>query len=255
MVVHPEDDIEELKEDCQSDLTKVMKSLEVDAKGVMVHASTLGALEALLQFLREDCKPTIPVSHISIGPIYKKDVMRANIMNEKGDPEFATILAFDVRVDAEAQAMAEELNVRIFTADIIYHLFDQFNVYNNGIQEARRAEAAALANFPVILKILPQHIFNKKDPIVVGVEVVDGTLRLNTLLCAPQLDLDIGRVTGIKNNGKDVTTAKKGMSVSIQITDDASRNVMYGRQFDHTNPLFSRLTKASIDALKAHFAE
>ena len=53
VVVHPDDDLEELKEDCQSDLTSVMKSLATDTRGVMVHASTLGALEALLQFLRE----------------------------------------------------------------------------------------------------------------------------------------------------------------------------------------------------------
>lgn len=83
MVVRPEDDLDDVKEDVQSDLTKVLKSLQTDSKGVMVHASTLGALEALLQFLREECKPPIPVSHISIGPIHKKDVMRANIMNEK----------------------------------------------------------------------------------------------------------------------------------------------------------------------------
>jgi translation initiation factor 5B len=67
LVVEPEDDIEDVKEDCQSDLTKVMKALATDSKGVMVHASTLGALEALLQFLREECKPSIPVSHINIG--------------------------------------------------------------------------------------------------------------------------------------------------------------------------------------------
>jgi translation initiation factor 5B len=56
-----------VKEDVQSDLSKVMKALATDSKGVMVHASTLGALEALLQFLREECKPPIPVSHINIG--------------------------------------------------------------------------------------------------------------------------------------------------------------------------------------------
>lgn len=31
-----------------------------------------------------------------------------------------------------------------------------------------------------ILQILPQHIFNKKDPIVMGVDIVDGTLRMGT---------------------------------------------------------------------------
>lgn len=42
-------DQQDVKEDVQSDLSKLMKGLQTDAKGVMVHASTLGALEALLQ--------------------------------------------------------------------------------------------------------------------------------------------------------------------------------------------------------------
>ena len=43
------DDVEDVKDEVQSDLSKVMKALATDSKGVMVHASTLGALEALLQ--------------------------------------------------------------------------------------------------------------------------------------------------------------------------------------------------------------
>jgi translation initiation factor 5B len=157
LVVQPEDDLEDVKEDVQSDLSGVMKALSTDNQGVMVHASTLGALEALLQFLREECNPPIPVSHVNIGPIHKKDIMRASIMHDKGHPEFATILAFDVKVDSEAQEMAEELKVRIFTAEIIYHLFDQFSRYMDGINEARRKEAEAIAVYPCVLKVCPHN--------------------------------------------------------------------------------------------------
>jgi translation initiation factor 5B len=255
LVVNPEDDLDDVKDDVQSDLTKVMKSLETDSKGVMLHASTLGALEALLQFLREECKPPIPVSHINIGPIFKKDVMRAAIMNEKGCPEFATILAFDVRIDAEAGAMAAAEHVRIFSAEIIYHLFDQFSAYMNGLNEARKAEAMTIVNFPCVLKILPQHIFNKKDPIVIGVEVLEGTLRLGTILSIPQLNLDVGRVTSIENNHREAQVAKKGLSVAIKITNDGNPTLMYGRQFDDKSALYSKLTRASIDALKQFFKD
>jgi translation initiation factor 5B len=213
LVVQPTDDLDDVMEDVQSDIAKIKKSIETDHRGVMVHASTLGALEALLQFLREECKPPIPVSHVSIGPIHKKDVMRANIMNEKKMPEYATILAFDTSIDTEAREMAEECNVRIFSADIIYHLFDQFTAYTNGLREARKTEAQNIVAFPCVLKILPQHIFNKKDPIVIGVEVLEGTLRIGTTLCVPQIGLDVGKVTRIENNHKEVTSAKKSTQV------------------------------------------
>lgn len=38
--------------------------------------------------------------------------------------EYATILAFDVKVTPEAADFAEENGIKIFTADIIYQLFD-----------------------------------------------------------------------------------------------------------------------------------
>lgn len=42
---------------------------------------------------------------------------------------WACILAFDVKVEREAQELADSLGVRIFTAEIIYHLFDNFMKY------------------------------------------------------------------------------------------------------------------------------
>lgn len=42
---------------------------------------------------------------------------------------FAVILAFDVKVERDAQELADSLGVKIFTADIIYHLFDKFMNY------------------------------------------------------------------------------------------------------------------------------
>lgn len=47
------------------------------------------------------------------------------------------ILAFDVPVSKEARELSEEFNVKIFTADIIYHLFDQFTVRAEGQRESR----------------------------------------------------------------------------------------------------------------------
>jgi translation initiation factor 5B len=49
----------------------------------------------------------IAVSGINIGPVHKRDVLRANVMNEKGAKKYAVILAFDVPVSREAREMAQ----------------------------------------------------------------------------------------------------------------------------------------------------
>jgi translation initiation factor 5B len=256
MVVGEYDEVEDIKQEVMSDLTRLQGKLSTDKKGVMVQASTLGALEALLQFLREETKPPIPVSAIGIGTIHKRDVTKISIMNEKGCPEFATILAFDVPIEREAREHAADVNVRIFTADIIYHLFDQFTRFMEQLTEKRREDAAAVAVFPSIVKILPQHVFNQKDPIIVGVEVVEGILKVGTPLCAPALGgLQIGIVTSIESNGREQEIAKKGSSVAIKIVNETNPTITYGRQFDSSHSLYSQLSRASIDALKLHFKD
>lgn len=256
MVVGPHDEEEDIKAEVMSDLTSLQSKLSTDRVGVMVQASTLGSLEALLQFLREETKPPIPVSAIGIGTVHKRDVTKISIMNEKGRPEFATILAFDVDIEREAREHAQEMNVRIMTADIIYHLFDQFTRFMDDLNARRREEAAAVAVFPSIVKILPQHIFNQKAPIIVGVEVLEGILKVGTPLCVPALGgLNVGKVTSIEANGREQQTAKKGSSVAIKIENESNPNITYGRQFDASHSLYSTLTRASIDALKENFKD
>jgi len=252
-VVGPEDEEEDIMDEMRVDFADIMKHVSRDSTGVTVHASTLGALEALLQFLREETQPPIPVATVNIGPVHRRDVIRANLANERGQPEFATILAFDTRVDADAQEMAAELNVRIFTADIIYHLLDAFTRFYGEIEERRREEASRVAVWPCLVKILPQHVFNQRDPIVCGVEIMDGTLRVGTPLCVPSSSLDVGRVVSIQNNHKDVQRARKGQSVAIKISNESNPGITYGRHFSHENTLYSKISRESIDALKNYF--
>jgi translation initiation factor 5B len=255
--VGADDDVEEIKEAAMGDIDNVMDSIPKNAVGVHVQASTLGALEALLEFLnpkpgRQGCDPPIPVSGCSIGPVFKKDVLKASLQL-KDNPEYGLILAFDVPVKAEAEQMAKELKVQVFTADIIYHLFDKFTAHMDALKEKKREEMANVAIFPSICRILPNCIFNKKDPIVLGVHVEEGILKVGTILCVPEKDgFIVGTVTGLESNHKPVNLIKKGNDVAVSISASDS-STMYGRQFSHENKLYSKLTRESIDMLKLHF--
>lgn len=178
-VVKADDDLEDIKESAMEDMRSVMNRIDKSGEGVCVQASTLGSLEALLEFLKTPAV-NIPVSGISIGPVHKKDVMKASVMLEK-KKEYATILAFDVKVTPEARELAEEVGVKIFIADIIYHLFDQFKAYIDNLKEEKKKEAAEDAVFPCVLRIIPDCIFNKKDPIVLGVDILEGIAKVLSL--------------------------------------------------------------------------
>lgn len=178
LVAGPGDDVEDLEEEVMSDIENLLGKVTTIGRGVSVQASTLGSLEALLEFLKVS---KIPVANISIGPVYKRDVMSAGIMLEKAK-EYAVMLCFDVKVDKEAQAYADEVGVKIFTADIIYHLFDDFTKHMAQLAEQRKEESKLLAVFPCVLT--PVAVFNKKDPIVIGVDVTEGNLKLLTPIAA-----------------------------------------------------------------------
>jgi translation initiation factor aIF-2/yIF-2 len=253
-VVGPDDDLDDLKEEVQDSFDSILDSFQKETAGVYVKTSTLGSLEALLSFLSES---KIPVFDVGIGEVSKKDVKKTTIMKEKGHPEFAVILAFDIKVSAEATLQATHDGVQIFTADIIYHLFDRFTTYMKQVQDAKKVETRAEAVFPVALEIQKQYIIRQKDPIILGVKVVGGQLRVGTPICLPEKDfLEIGRVGSIERDHKDVKSARRGDNVCVKIEQSTAQNhIAYGRHFDHTNKLYSKISRNSIDTLKEHFKD
>ncbi|CAL9240921.1 unnamed protein product [Arabidopsis halleri] len=254
-VVGPDDDIEAIKESAMEDMESVLSRIDKSGEGVYVQASTLGSLEALLEFLKSPAVK-IPVSGIGIGPVHKKDIMKAGVMLER-KKEYATILAFDVKVTTEARELADEMGVKIFCADIIYHLFDQFKAYIENIKEEKKKESADEAVFPCVLQILPNCVFNKKDPIVLGVDVVEGILKIGTPICVPGREfIDIGRIASIENNHRPVDYAKKGNKVAIKIVgSNAEEQKMFGRHFDMEDELVSHISRRSIDILKTNYRD
>ena len=69
-------------------------------------------------------------------------------------------------------------------------------------------------------------------------------------------NLEIGRVSTIEKENKPILNARRGDEVCIKIEHcggDAPK--LYGRHFDHTDMLCSRITRESIDAVKDYFRD
>ncbi|KAL5962597.1 Eukaryotic translation initiation factor 5B [Taenia solium] len=239
------------KDEVSNGLKAALKAIAVSPVGVYVVASTLGSLESLLTYLKS---VNIPYSGISIGTVHKKDVMKASIMVER-DKKWAVILAFDVKVDRDAQKMANEVGVQIFTEDIIYRLQTRMKEYVDALMRENRRKHANQAVFPVKLRILPDMVFNKRAPIVIGVHVEAGLLREGTPICVPSRDnVLLGRVFSIEFNHKAIQEARTGQEVCIRIDPvEGETPKLYGRHFDHTDLLISKISRDSIDIVKEFY--
>ncbi|KAJ3160440.1 hypothetical protein HDU86_000774 [Geranomyces michiganensis] len=253
MVIGPDDDEDDIKGEVMSDLVSL--SDNISSRGVTVQASTLGSLEALLSFLKSS---KIPVSGINIGPVHKKDVIRASTMLERAR-EYAQLLAFDVPIDKDAAQLAEELGVKIFSAEIIYHLFDSFTAYMKEMDEKKRADAAPKAIFPCALRIVPGMVFSRRNPIILGVDVTEGSLRIGTPLAVwneeAKAVTKLGRVTSIELNHKAQQEAKKGgpgVAIKIECAEYETPK-LFGRHFTEKNEIYSAITRPSIEILKETF--
>ncbi|SCU82160.1 LAFA_0C09472g1_1 [Lachancea sp. 'fantastica'] len=255
LVVGPDDDEEEMMDDVMDDLTGLLDSVDTSGRGVVVQASTLGSLEALLDFLK-DMK--IPVMSIGLGPVYKRDVMKACAMLEKAK-EYAVMLCFDVKIDKEAEHYAEEQGVKIFNADIIYHLFDAFTAYQEKLMEQRRKDFLHDAIFPCVLNTL--QIINKRGPMIIGVDVIEGAVRIGTPICAVRTDpatkekqiLLLGRVVSLEINHQAHNEVKKGQTaagVAMRLEDPSGQQPIWGRHVDEKDTLYSLITRRSLDTLK-----
>jgi translation initiation factor 5B len=268
LVLGPDDDEEDLEEDVMTDLENLLSRVTKTGRGVSVQASTLGSLEALLEFLRVS---KIPVGNVSIGPVFKRDVMQTAIMLEKAK-EYAVMLCFDVRVDKDAAAYAESVGVKIFTADIIYHLFDAFTAHMAKILEDKKEASKLNAVFPCVLR--PVAIFNKTEPIVIGVDVIEGNLKLLTPIAAVKAGPDgqkqiikLGRVwvlsiflsteltissQSIERDHKQLPNCPKG-APSVAIKIEGPNQPLYGRQLEEKDLLYSLISRTSIDTLKEFY--
>ncbi|XP_078683623.1 eukaryotic translation initiation factor 5B-like [Branchiostoma floridae x Branchiostoma belcheri] len=254
LVAYKEDEVDICKEEVARILKQTLETIRVQERGVYVQASTLGSLEALLEFLKTS---KIPFAGINIGPVHKKDVMKASIMLEH-DSQYAVILAFDVRVERDAQELADSLGIRVFTADIIYHLFDSFMKYREDMKKQKQEELRHVAIFPCKLRVLPNCVFNSRDPIVVGVNVEAGVVRQGSLICVKKDDkvLDLGVVTSLEVNHKQVDMARKGSEVCVKIENTPGETPkLFGRHFDEKDILLSKISREGIDAIKDWFRE
>lgn len=204
--------------------------------GVYICASSLGALEALFDYLTAN---DIDIGGFKLGSVSKKDVMMAK----------SYMIVFGIIVAKEVKEYASSRNVMIFEHDIIYKLFDAFITHINKIKLEERKVLEEKVIYPCILSILSDCIYNRESPIIVGVHVDQGVLRRLTPIFVN--GYTVGRVKSIEKNNKALDEAVVGDNVCIMIEQSQTLfQYSYGRHFTHSNLMYSKITKESIHSMQ-----
>ena len=225
-----EKDIEKIEKEIQKEVSEVI--IETDKQGIVIKADTLGSLEALIKLLKEK---DIKIRRASVGAINKTDI--ADAESEK-DPLHQVILGFNVK--------KPESKVKIIISDIIYKIIEELEAWQAYKKQELEKQKLESLTTPCKIKLMPGFVFRQSHPAVVGVEVLNGTLKKDIELMNEQGKV-ICTVKTIQLNGKDIEKAEKGKEIAV-----AFPGVTIGRQLHVEDVLYSNLSEAEFIEFKKY---
>ncbi len=229
----------EQKEEIIEEIRKQTQvKFDLDEKGIIIKADTIGSLEA---FIKESRQKGIEILKADIGNVSKRDVTDADATQ---DVLNKVIFAFNVKILPEAQEELEKTQVTIFKHDVIYTIMEQYDEWHQLAKE--RLEQARRQKFvhPGMIKLLPEYVFRISHPAIVGVRVLSGRIHQDMKLLRED-GCVIGHIKGIQSQNKTVDEAKQGEEVAISI-----EGVTIGRQVKVGDVLFTDIPEADAKKLR-----
>ncbi|MFB6093209.1 MAG: translation initiation factor IF-2 [Haloquadratum sp.] len=237
-------DVDDVVDEVEAELADIQVSTEEE--GVVVKADTLGSLEAMANALRE---AEVPILRAEVGDVAPRDVAVASTANEE---KHRVVLGFNVDVLPNAEDELEDSAVRLFADDVIYQLVEAYEGYVDELERAQQETVLDKIVRPCRFRILEDHVFRQSDPAVVGVEVLSGTLKNNQNVVKWDGDepTRVGQLSGIQEQGEDVSEARAGARVSVAIDGPT-----VGRQIEEGDELWIELPEKHAKILEQELSD
>ena len=211
--------------------------------------TTAKSMEKPLIYMFKQMKTQI--SLIESGNLNKTHIIKvANINKPKNQllnleyDNYRVIAVFDPNFNTnDSKILTPELidfakknKIELIFEQTIYKLKEKYENHLKSVHNKIHQMYKHLSR--VELEILPQFIFIKTSPILMGVKVKKGILVEGKKLAAVKGDktILIGEVTSIQHNKLDVKEAKEGddVCIKVSVTDSMTKKMTYGNDFDST---------------------
>jgi len=214
--------------------------VELAEEGIIVRGDAIGSLEA---FAFEAKQSELPIRKIDIGNVTRKDVVEASHF---ANPLHSVIFAFNVSVNDDAKAEAQNLGVRIFENDVMYRMLEEYELWCEERRKELEAEKRLEIVFPGKIMILRDHVFHVSKPAIVGVRVLAGRIRPGQALVKED-GRSVGKIKSVQSEGQSLKEAVAGSEVAISIDD-----VTVGRQIDVEDVLLVDIPESHAHELLNH---
>lgn len=175
---------------------------------VIVRADVHGSAEALNDFLQtiKSKKIRLEILDCGVGAIDKNDIVLANTTH-------ATIVAFNIKVESSAQALAKQFGVKIIQHNIIYEIIEKVKDEMAGCLDPELHENKMGA-------AEVRQVFNVKNSVIAGCMVTEGKILRDKFVRVIRRNEIIfqGKFSSIKRQKDDVGEVRAGFECGIVIS-------------------------------------
>ena len=222
-----------------NDMKKELKEIKTEEEGLILKASTIGGLEALVHIFNG-----YPIKRANIGDITKKDIIDA----EANKDEFLrVVVGFDVSATDDAVQMAKDKKIKILDSDVIYRLKEGYEEFRKEKEKEIKEREIEGITRPAKFKILPGCVFRASNPAIVGCEVLGGLVRAGAKVVKQDDENITGKIKQIQSEGKNVDEAKMGDNVAISLI-----GISVGRHVKEGDIFITDLTSEEYKTLKKY---
>ncbi len=218
-------------------------NIDLSTHGITVKAEALGSLEAIAYELSQR---NILIRSATIGDITRRDATDVATLN---DPMERLIIGFNVAVTDDAKEAVLSTDVGILVGNIIYSLMDQAEKWlkdrETQIREARKQEKS----MPAKITIMPENIFRATKPVIVGVHIEGGSIKVGDKLIKSD-----GRYGGSIKSIRDGELSKKFAEAPSEVAV-AIDGVTLNRQIFPGETLYVDIPESVVKELRESNAD
>lgn len=153
-------------------------------------------------------------------------------------------MAFNTPILEESQDFATANQIKIFQNKVIYQLIEDYQKWVFEEKDLDKKLKERISTKPAKFRILPGFTFRQSKPAIVGIEVLEGTLQLNTRLMRYDGKM-AGRLKSMQKEKENIQKAGKGDKIAVSIDE-----VTIGRQLSENDTVYTFIPLDEIQKMK-----